>query len=123
MERRGKSSPAAWRLDRDVNPTRSKIGMGTHMAARHVPRNRTNRLVTAGLDRWPSKTELGLQTALAFGFKDLDAQKRVFFCGALNIAEEAGSMPAGGRGGKAAAAAGYGSGLEHAKGENVMKCF
>ena len=40
--------------------------MGTHMAARHVPRNRMNRLVTAGLDRWSSKTELGLQTALAF---------------------------------------------------------
>ena len=28
MERRGKSSPAAWRLVRHVNPTRCKIGMG-----------------------------------------------------------------------------------------------
>ena len=26
--------------------------------------NRWSRLATAGLDRWPSKTELGLQTAL-----------------------------------------------------------
>ena len=37
MERRGKSSPAAWRLAGYVNPTRCKIDCGTHVAARHVP--------------------------------------------------------------------------------------
>ena len=31
-----------------------------------LPGNRLSPLATAGLDRWPSKTELGLQTPLTF---------------------------------------------------------
>ena len=58
MERRGKSSPAAWRLDRPVNPTRCKIGMRAQasslaeMAARHALDNRLSLSATTGLDRW-----------------------------------------------------------------------
>lgn len=36
MERRGKSSPTAWRLVRAVNPIWCKMRMRTHAAARRV---------------------------------------------------------------------------------------
>ena len=48
VERRGKSSPAAWRLADHVNPIRSKIDSEALTAVRRLPGNRLSPLGNGG---------------------------------------------------------------------------
>ena len=61
MERRGKSSPAHWRLCGYVNPTRSNTRMG-HMRCPARPGGGTSDAATHRLDRSPFNTEPGLRS-------------------------------------------------------------